>query len=62
MKRNEKIISNERKAYIRPLTLAMHFEAERMMALSTTEKNATNNDVLTKGNSDHGNLWDDDEE
>lgn len=62
MKRKEQLISDKRKAYIPPLTLAMHFEAERMMALSTTEKNATNNEVLTKGSGDHGNIWDDDEE
>ena len=62
MKRKEQLISVERKVYTRPLTLAMHFEAERMMALSTTEKNATTNEVLTKGSGDHGNIWDDDEE
>ena len=62
MKRKELFISDKRKAYIPPLTLAMHFDAERMMALSTTEQNATNNEVLTKGNGDHANIWDDDEE
>lgn len=62
MKRKEQLISVERKAYTRPLTFAMHFEAERMMALSTTEKNATDNEVLTKGSGDHGNIWDDEEE
>lgn len=62
MKQKEQLISDKRKAYTRPLTLAMHLDAERMMALSTTEKNATKNEVLTKGSGDHGNIWDDDEE
>ena len=62
MKRKELIISVEKKAYTSPLTLTMPLNAERMMALSTTEQNATNNEVLTKGSGDHANIWDDVEE
>ena len=61
MKPKELIISVEKKAYTSPLTLTKTLGTERMMALSTTSQNATNNEVLTKGTGSYGNIWDDDE-